>query len=282
MKTALRQRMCRITASAVCVLAVCGTSALAQEGEAEPGEDAPPIVDASKLTTADIDRILDRLDDLFRSASSIAEVELTVVKPRRTRTMSMKMWTLGEEKALIVIQSPAREKDTATLKVDKNLWNYLPRIGRTIRIPPSMMLGSWMGSDFTNDDLVRDSSLRKDFDARLLGKSAKPAGWAIELKAKEGTVGLWDRIEYVLNPSATLPLEAKYYDRKGRLSRVMQFTDVRQFGKRRIPSRMLLIPIDKTGNPEKGRQTQMLYKDIEFDADVPESTFNLSRLEQAR
>ena len=286
---------CSALATVACVILMGASQALAQDGESTPPAEETPILDPSepevaeksivnpsKLTAEDIDGILDRLDDLYRSKSSIAEVSLTVTKPRRKRTLTMKTWSLGKDKALIVIRAPAREKGVATLKVDKNLWNYMPRTSRTIRIPPSMMLGSWMGSDFTNDDLVRESSLRKDFYSRLIGKSEDPVGWRIELKAKEGTVGLWDRIEYILNSSATLPLQAKYYDRKGRLARVMDFTDVKQFGERKVPSRMVLTPIGKNGKPEKGCVTELLYKDIKFDANVPESTFSLSRLERGR
>jgi outer membrane lipoprotein-sorting protein len=273
---------CAALAAVVCGILAGAAGALAQGGEAPSPAVQPPTLDLSEPTTEDIDRILDRLDDLYRSKSSIAEVTLTVTKPRRKRTLTMKTWSLGKEKALIAIRSPAREKGIATLKVEKNLWNYMPRTSRTIRIPPSMMLGSWMGSDFTNDDLVRESSLRKDFYSRLIGRSEDPAGWRIELKAKEGTVGLWDRIEYILNPSATLPLQAKYYDRKGRLARVMDFTDVKQFGERKVPSRLVLTPIAKNGKPEKGRTTELLYKDIRFDVHVPESTFSLSRLERKR
>ena len=110
----------------------------------------------------DVNAVVKHFEDMYRSTSSISQVELKIVKPRSERTLDMKVWTKGEDKALIVIESPAREKDTATLKVDNNLWNYLPRINRTIRIPPSLMMSSWMGSDFTNDDLVRETSVSKD------------------------------------------------------------------------------------------------------------------------
>jgi hypothetical protein len=145
-----------------------------------------------------------------------------------------------------------------------------------------MMLSSWMGSDFTNDDLVRESSLRKDFHARIVGPSKEPKGWLVELKAKEGIVGLWEKIEYVVSPDATLPLAARYYDRKGRLARVMTFDEVKQFGRRRIPARMVLTPLETDGTPRKDRRTEMRYLDIEFDADVPDSTFSLQRLEKKR
>jgi outer membrane lipoprotein-sorting protein len=225
----------------------------------------------------DLDRLLDWLDDLYRAESSVAEMTLTVNKPRRTRTLTMKCWTLGEEKALIVIEEPAREKGTATLKVDKNLWNYLPRIDRTIRIPPSMMMSSWMGSDFTNDDLVRESSLLDDYEGEVVGRSDDPDGWLINLKAKEGTVGLWDRVEYVVSPDGRLPLLARYYDRKGRLARTMTFSDVREFDGRRIPARLELTPVDK-----EDHKTVLVYDEIDFGVDLPESMFSLSQLERHR
>src|SRR5512137_441369 len=146
-----------------------------QAGAADP---APP----------DVDRLLARMDDLYRSKSSIARMELTVTTPRNVRTLRIQAWTRGEDDALIVVEAPPREAGTATLKVGENLWNWLPRIARTIRVPPSMMLGSWMGTDFTNDDLVKESSLRKDFAARVDRRSDAPAGWWLVLDAKAGTV----------------------------------------------------------------------------------------------
>jgi outer membrane lipoprotein-sorting protein len=230
----------------------------------------------------DINAVLKRLDDLFRSESSVGSVELTVVKPRRTHTLKLKIWTQGDEKALIVIEAPERDKGTATLKVGKNLWNYLPKVNRTIRIPPSMMQSSWMGSDFTNDDLVRESSLLKDFDSRIAGRSEDPAGWKIELTAKPGLIGLWQRIEYVLDVDGNLPLEACFYDRKNRLARIMRFDEVKIFNGRRIPAHLALTPIDTDGKPEKDKQTEMRYLEIKFNVPVSDSMFSLSELEKNR
>ncbi|UCD48495.1 MAG: outer membrane lipoprotein-sorting protein [Phycisphaerales bacterium] len=225
----------------------------------------------------DVDAVVKYFEDLYRSDSSISEAKLIVTKPRRQRTLEMKMWTRGEERALVLIQSPAREKGTATLKVEKNLWNYLPRIKRTIRIPPSMMLASWMGSDFTNDDLVKESSYSKDYVYELVGPSADPKGWRVRFNAKPDIVGLWNRFELVLSEDARIPLQAEYYDRKDRLARRMRWSDVKVFDGKRIPAHMTLIPEDKDGH-----KTEMIYLDIKFDVDVPESTFSLANLEQKR
>jgi hypothetical protein len=223
-----------------------------------------------------VDDVLTRLDDLYRSTASIGRMEIVVTSPRKTRTLRMKSWTVGEDHALVVIESPAREAGIATLKVKDNLWNYLPKVARTIRVPPSMMLGSWMGTDFTNDDLVKESSYIHDFNSRLEGRSTDPPGWKLILEAKPGTVGRWARIDLVVD-DALLPVRMLHYDRKGRLARTLSFDEVKKLGGRIIPAHMLLQPAD---NP--GQKTEMRYLEMQFEANVPMDTFSLSRLEQKR
>lgn len=259
----------------VAILSVYTGPIWAQE-DAQAAGTAPPASFAA-AGKFDLDAFVEYFQNMYRSDSSTAEVELTITKPRRTRTLRMKFWTKGEDKMLIVIGAPAREKGTATLKVDKNLWNYLPRIKRTIRIPPSMMLSSWMGSDLTNDDLVRESSFQEDYDVELKGPSQDPPGWLVTFTAKPGVVGLWERFELVVSNEEWLPVQAKYYDRKGRHSRTVDWDQIQEFDGRRLPARMTMVPVD-----DEGHSTQMVYLDLRFDADVPESTFSLSRLEQNR
>lgn len=224
----------------------------------------------------DLDRVTRTLDDLFRSSASVGRIELTVVTPRGTRTMRMRMWSRGEDRALIVVEAPARDQGTATLRRDRNLWNYLPRISRTIRVPPSMMLSSWMGTDLTNDDLTQSSTFREDFTGQVVGR-AEGGGWTIRYDANEGVVGLWRRIEYDVDDAAALPLRARYFDRRMRLARVMRFEDVRVMDGRRIPTRLVLEPQDR-----EGHRTEMRYLEMDFDASVPESTFSLTELERPR
>ncbi|MFT5129186.1 MAG: outer membrane lipoprotein-sorting protein [Rhodothermales bacterium] len=238
---------------------------------------ALPWAAAQAPADLDLTAVVKHFEDLYRSKSSVAVAELTVVRPRRERSLRLKMWSKGTEHALIVIQEPAREKGTATLKVERNLWNFLPRIRRTIRIPPSMMLSAWMGSDFTNDDLVRESSFSEDYSFELLGRSETPAGWRIRFTAKPDVVGLWSRFELVVDEAAKIPLEAVYYDRRDRRSRTIVWDDVRDFGGRKIPARMTLTPVD-----QEGHQTALVYHELAFDLELPDSTFSLSELERAR
>jgi outer membrane lipoprotein-sorting protein len=225
----------------------------------------------------DVAAVLGRLDDLYRSSSSIARIELQVTTPRSTRSLRLKAWTRGEDEALIVIESPPREEGTATLRVGPNLWNYLPRIARTIRVPPSMMLGSWMGTDFTNDDLVKESSLRKDFESRIDRRSETPPGWWLRLDVKPGVVGRWARIDILISDDGWLPVEERHFDRKGRLARTLAFDEIKSLGGRRLPAHLALTPTDTPG-----QRTEMRYLEVQFDVPLPDDTFSLSRLERSR
>jgi len=235
-----------------------------------------PLLAGPGQRPPDVAAILARLDDLYRSKSSIARLDIVVTSPRSTRSLRLRAWSKGEDHTLVVIEAPPREEGIATLRVGQNLWNYLPRIARTIRVPPSMMLGSWMGTDFTNDDLVKESSLHKDFVSRLGARSTSPAGWWITLDVKPGIVGRWSRIEILVSDD-DLPIEERHFDRKGRLARTMTFDEVKVLGGRRLPTRMTLVPVGV-----EGQRTEMRYLDLQFDVTLPDDTFSLARLERGK
>jgi len=264
------------------VLAQDDAAESVQEAEVAPASAVPEVPGQTPLMKdgiLDLDAAVAYFEDLYRAESSHSRAELTMTTPRRERTLGMEIWTKGEDNALIVIQSPPREKGTATLKVGQNLWNYLPRIKRTVRIPPSMMLASWMGSDFTNDDLVRDSSYKDDYTYELVGPSEDPPGWLIRFEAKPDMIGLWKSLELVVSEDGRIPLLARNFDRKDRLARTMYWDEVKEFDGKLVPSRMTLIPEDED---KEGHKTVMRYLELHFDVDMPADTFSLSRLEQKR
>ena len=225
----------------------------------------------------DVARLLERFDGMYESSGTTSQVEITIVKPRKTRVLRLRMWSKGEEKALIVMDAPARDAGTATLKVGNNLWNYLPKISRTIRVPPSMMMGSWMGTDLTNDDLVRESSYEEDYTSELIGPSTDPPGWKVRLDARPDVVGLWNRVEIVFSYDDQLPAQAQYFDRKGRLSRTMRLEEVKEIGGRRIPTLLTIVP-----EREEGQRTELRYLHVEFDVELDAGMFSLSQLERKR
>ena len=255
-----------ITALLLCALPGIAFAQETSESSAAANKPAP-----------DVARLLKRFDGMYESSGTTAQVEITIVKPRKTRVLRLRMWGKGQDKALMVIEAPTRDAGTATLKVGNNLWNYLPKIARTIRVPPSMMMGSWMGSDLTNDDLVRESSYEEDYTSEFVGHSTDPPGWKVRLDARPDVVGLWERVEIVFSYEDKLPVQSQFFDRKGRLSRTMRLEEVKDIGGRRIPTLLTIIP-----EREEGRRTEMRYLHVEFDVKLDDSMFSLSQLERRR
>lgn len=235
----------------------------------------PPLAGAQTTSSIDVKALLRQFDELYESTGTRAQMEITIVKSGKTRTMKLTTWGKGADHSLIVIDAPVRDAGTATLKVEKNLWNYLPKISRTIRVPPSMMMGSWMGSDLTNDDLVRRTSYEEDYDAQLLEETAET--WKVRVDAKPDVIGLWNRVDMIFSKKDRMPLQAQFYDRKDRLSRTMRFEDIKTITGRRIPMHITIIP-----EREEGRSTEVIYHHVEFNVQLDDNLFSLSRLERKR
>ena len=222
-------------------------------------------------------QLLDEYDDVYRGESSVGTMSMTVQTARWTRTMSMKVWSRGTEHSLILLLSPPKEAGMATLKVEDNIWNYLPKVDRTMKVPASMMSGAWMGSHFTNDDLVKESRMADDYTYSIAGRPEdNEAGeWVIECTPHPDAPVVWGKVVVKIRGNDKLPTEVTYWDEGGELARTMQFLDIQDMGGRTVPTRMKLIPADK---PDE--YTEIVYDDIAYDVDVPDSTFTLQSLKQ--
>ncbi|HVZ79872.1 MAG TPA: outer membrane lipoprotein-sorting protein [bacterium] len=223
-----------------------------------------------------VKEVLKKVDDLYRGATSQGEVSMIVETPDWKRTMGMSLWSEGMDKTFVVLRSPAKDAGVATLRVKRDMWNYFPRINKTLKVPPSMMMGSWMGSDFTNDDLVKESSLLDDYDA-VWSKEEEPGTWALDLTPKARTATVWGRIHMILRAGTLIPLAEEYFDEHGEKVRIMKFSDVKKVGDRELPMTLELTPLKKPGN-----RTVLIYKSLEFDKPLPPSTFSLQNLRRAR
>lgn len=220
-----------------------------------------------------IEQLLNATDDFARGDSSVATIEMSVKTSRYERTMRMTAWSKGTENTLVILEEPAKDRGTATLKVGENMWSYLPKIDKTMKLPSAMMSGSWMGSHFTNDDLVKSSRLSEDFTGEI---SAKPGQgsehYVVTLVPKPDAPVVWGKL--VTRVQADLiPVDVQYFDEKGALVRTMSFSDVRDFGGRMMPATSLLVPADK---PEEF--TRISYIQVDFETKVPDSRFSLQAL----
>ena len=221
--------------------------------------------------------LLDRTDDMHRGTSSHGTVTMHVKTARYDRTLTMEIWSRGEDASLVVIRAPAKEAGTATLMVDEDIWNYLPKVDRTMKVPASMRSGAWMGSHFTNDDLVKESRMADDYTFAITSRpDANPEKhWVIECIPKPDAAVVWGKVIVKIRGSDELPAEVTYWDEKGVLKRTMTFDDVRTMGGRTLPARVRLVPSDK---PDEF--TEATYDGLEFDVAMPDSTFTLQALKR--
>ncbi|MHB1351509.1 MAG: outer membrane lipoprotein-sorting protein [Desulfobulbaceae bacterium] len=233
------------------------------------------MADAANGETERAREILARIDDLWRSTSSTATLRMVVKTEHYTRTMVMESWTKGREKSLVRIVSPLKEKGTVSLKNDDTLYTYLPKTDRVIRLTTGMMMGSWMGSHFTNDDLVKESRLAEDYDPEITFEGTLDGQEIVEfaLIPKPEAPVVWGKIVIVVRAGDLLPLVSRYYDEEMTLARTLDFLDIREMGGRLLPVVLRMVPADKPGE-----FTEMTYQAIDFDVDLPDSLFSLMQL----
>jgi hypothetical protein len=219
----------------------------------------------------DAKSLIDEMEALYRGESSKATMTMKVETPQYSRTMQMESSSVGQQDAFIRILSPKKDRGISTLKLDQEMWNFFPKINKVIKVPPSMMMGSWMGSDFTNDDLVKQTTLTEEYDLKLIETATQ---YSITLLPREQTVTVWGRIDYIVNKEHLVPVSQSFYDDDGIMIRKMVFSEVKDFGGRLMPSVMEMIPLNK-----EGHRTIIVYDNLEFDPpDVDESIFTLRHL----
>ena len=237
-------------------------------------------VAAPAAAQVDATAIIDRVDRLLRGDSSRGVATMEVVTEHWERRMTMEIWSLGTDYSLVRLRAPQKEAGTATLKAEDDIWNYLPKVDRTIKVPASMMGGAWMGSHFTNDDLVKESRLIDDYDIEIAFDGDDPDGvavWEFRLTPKPEAAVVWGFIEYRIRQRDDMPLWAKFYDEDGDLARTMEHGEFAEFGGRVVPGVMDMYPADKPGE-----RTSIRYEELEFDIDVEPSFFSLRTLQRGR
>lgn len=223
----------------------------------------------------DVESLLDATDDITRGASSVAVMSMHVKTARYERTMKMKVWSQGEERSLIRILEPAKERGMVTLKVDDNVWNYLPKIDRTMKVTAGMMSSGWMGSHITNDDLVKQNRLADDFTWEVVYQPDDSHDhYRIALTPKPDAPIVWGRVDVDVRPDK-VPLAIRYFDEDESLVRTLLFDKLTEVSGRIIPMEMRVTPEKKDGE-----FTAITYDELDFDTPVPDSTFSLQALRQ--
>lgn len=247
----------------IAVLLILSVAALA-------GAEGPTPTNAERAK-----EIVDRVDRLLRGNSSIGTMTMEIQSTHWKRTLETKVWSKGTDRALILILAPAKERGTATLKSGDNIWNYLPKVARVIKIPTSMMMGSWMGSHFTNDDLVKESRMIRDYAIAISfeGEREGTAVWEFTLTPLPDAAVVWGKILLQVRQKDLMPTWQRYFDEDGKLVRTLTFSDYRETDGRLVPMKMTMRPVD-----EPNEYTLVAYRDLHFDVPLEDDFFSLRRL----
>jgi len=223
--------------------------------------------------------LVEHVERLLWGKTNYGVSEMTVTTPSWTRTLKMRFWMDRPRYTLIRILAPPKEQGIGSLRIQAEMWNYLPKVARIIKIPSSMMLQPWMGSDFSNDDLVKESSMVEDYVHTLLGveKVDGVPAYQVQSIPKPEAAVVWGKVVYFIRVADRLPLKQEYYDERGEIIKVMTFSDVRTLDGRVIPTRWTMRPLAKPGN-----RTEMVIREITFDRPIDPNIFTLANLQNPR
>lgn len=237
------------------------------------------VMPSFNLQAQDATEIVKKANDKMEGVSSEAEMVMTVVRPTWQRTVSFKSWSLGRDYSLTLITAPTKESGQTFLKLNNDMWNWNPTINRMIKLPPSMMSQGWMGSDYTNDDILKESSIVVDYTHKIIGSDT--AGgltcYKIQLDPKEGAAVVWGKILMWISKEELYELRVEYYDEDGYLVKTHLLSDIKFMYDRKIPTHFEIIPEDK---PKQ--KTLVDIKQAKFDIKIPVSFFSQQNMKTVK
>lgn len=224
--------------------------------------------------------IVQKSHDLFLGKSSFSEMTMTIVRPSWTRSITMQNWSLGQDYYVTYVTSPAEDKGQVFLKSDKDMWNFLPSVNRMIKIPPSMMMQSWMGSDFTNNDLMKQNTLVEDYTHTITGSETIDGFdcYMIVLDPLPEAPVVWGGIKMWIAKDKFFGLKVEYLDDNKQVVKVETASNPMKMGDREILTHMEMVPMNK-----KGQSTIMDIKNQEFDVTfIDQNFFSIQNIKNVR
>ncbi|HEY4786794.1 MAG TPA: outer membrane lipoprotein-sorting protein [Bacteroidales bacterium] len=223
--------------------------------------------------------IVKKAYDLMQGQTNESTMSMTIVRPTWQRTIAFKSWAKGNDYSLAIVTDPAKERGQTFLKRKNEIWNWVPSIQKMIKLPPSMMSQGWMGSDFSNDDLLKESSIVEDYEHSLLGtdKLEGQECYKIKLTPKPNAPVVWGSIIKWISKADYFQLRSEYYDEDGILIKTESASIIRQMGDRRIPTHIEIIPKDKPGN-----KTLVDIQKAIFNKPIEDSFFSQQNMKNVR
>lgn len=218
-------------------------------------------------------------DDLMRGDTMRGQYSMTVVTPYWERTLKLNAYGIGRDRTFIRILAPPKEAGITTLRIENNMWNYLPKVERTIKIPPSMMLQPWMGSDFTNDDLVKESSIVYDYTHEVVAEETIDSheAYKVELLPKPEAAVTWGKLVLWVRKGDYVPLREEFYAERGKLIKLLEYSEIKQMSDREIPTVWKMTSVTK-----KDHVTTIVVADVVYNEPLDDSIFTMAHLKSPR
>ncbi len=238
-------------------------------------------VASARAEAPDARDLIDRANRALRGESSHCKLSMTIETPDWRRTLELEDWNKARDRALIVIRKPAKERGETTLRRDQEMWLWMPKVERVVKVPPTMMHSAWEGSDFTYEDIVKADSIVKDYTHKVLSQAKEPGRtvYKIEATPKPDAPVVWGKVvsEVALyEDGAVVPVREEDYSERGELIRTIQLSQVKKMGGRLVPTRLECDPASK-----KAQRTVLVYHELDFDVPLKDSFFNYQRLQKA-
>lgn len=231
------------------------------------------------VSAQNADEIIRKSEENMRGKTMKGTMSIKTVRPTWSREMSITIWLKGDDFAMILIKSPQKDKGITYLKRKKEVWNWMPVLEKTIKLPPSMMSQSWMGTDYSNDYLVKQSSLTSDFNSVLQKDSTIDSRlcWKVVLTPKEDAAVVWGKVILFIDKTDYIQLRNEYFDEDGLLLNVVHATNIQKMGGRTLPTVFEMVPSEKAGN-----KTIITYQSIVFDEPTDDTFFSTANMKQIK
>jgi len=226
----------------------------------------------------DAGQIVQAAIDHWRGLSSYTEMTMVIHRPDWERSMTMRAWTKGDDKSLVRVVEPSKDRGNGTLTDDNDMWTFSPKVNRVIKIPSSMMGQSWMGSDFSNKDVARADDIVDQYDHEMLSVDAVDGitVYRIEAIPHEDAAVVWGREVLTIREDYVV-LEHAFFDQDGELVKSLHTLDIGEMGGRTIATRQRMSKVD---TPEEW--TEITVNDVEYELELKDSLFTLSNLRNPR
>jgi len=232
---------------------------------------------AQQLSATEIVRKTD--EKLNGEMTGYSVMSMTIIRPAWQRTVEFRGWSMGDDYALTLITAPAREKGQTFLKRKNEMWSWNPSINRLIKLPPSMMSQGWMGSDYTNDDILRESSVVADYTHKIEGEEEifGRLCYKVKLLAKPDADVLWGHQLWWIDKKEFVVLKAELFDEDGMLVRTEYGKEMKVLDGRFLPTVIELIPAESPGN-----MTVLKIIEMKFNVRMEESFFSQQNMKTIR